>query len=273
MARILLPTDFSTNALNAATYAVKLFGTEGNSFVLLTTYMMPHGTASTMWNINGLLAQEAAQGLEAFAARLRSELGDAAIVLETAVEHGDLPHVVARFAADAAPADLVVMGTQGASGLREVLMGTNTAAVIAGGSLPVLAVPENAEYRTPKRILLADDGGPVGKESLQPLLAIARWSHAHVSIVRVVQEDAPVSTGSDSTYDLLMGGIPHSEQYHSGEDAQAAISELADRTEADLVAVLHRQRGLFEGLFHRSTSKRMVMHTHIPMLVLQQRAL
>jgi nucleotide-binding universal stress UspA family protein len=273
MAHILIPTDFSANSLNAARYAVQLFGAEGNTFTVLNTYMMPRGSASTMWSIDDLLAKEAREGLNDFTARLKEDLGSLKPVINTVCEHGDLPNVVARFARDADAPDVVVMGTQGASGLKEVLLGSNTADVIKRGDLHVLAVPEQNTYRSPKRIVLADDGGPVNKEVVRLMLDIARWSQAEVMIVRVVNEDTTVEEGGNTIFDTLLGAIPHSFHYTSSENVIKALHELADQSDADMVVVIHRHRGLFDQLFHRSTATKLAMHTHIPMLVLQQAAI
>ncbi|MBL7982349.1 MAG: universal stress protein [Flavobacteriales bacterium] len=273
MAHILLPTDFSANAMNAANYAVQLFGVEGNTFTVLNSYMLPHGAASSMWSIDGLLAKEAQEGTDDFVARLRSSLPSMKIDLRTAVEHGDLPNVVARFSHDADKPQLVVMGTQGASGLKEVLLGSNTADVIKGGGFPVLTVPENTKYETPKRIVVADDGGPIDKGSLQILIDIARWSKAEVLIVRVINEDTTVEPGApDARFDELLGAIPRSHHYVSGENVMQALNGFADQSDANMVVVLHRKRSIFEQLFHTSTATKLAMHTHIPMLVLQQQA-
>jgi nucleotide-binding universal stress UspA family protein len=270
MAHVLIPTDFSGNALKAALFAIKLHGVEGNTFTVLNSYMMPRGAASTMWSIDDLLAKESREGTSAFIERLKEEIDDPNADIRMLCEHGDLPNVIARLKHEEEPPELVVMGTQGASGLKEVLMGSNTADVIKRGGLPVLAVPENAEYRSPKRIILADDGGPVEKGTLQVLVDIARWSHAEVMIVRVVSEDDAEGTDEGgSIYDNLLGAIPHSHHFISGENVNTALHDMADQSDADLVVVIHRQRGLFEQLFHRSTSTKLAMHTHIPMLVLQ----
>ncbi len=271
MAHILIPTDFSTNSLNAALFAIQLYGAEDNVFTILNSYMLPRGAATTMWSIDDLLAKESAEGLDIFMSKLQEELPHIKADLRVASEHGDLPNVIARFLDDPEPPELVVMGTQGASGLKEVLMGSNTADVIKRTDMPVLAVPEQARYRSPRRIVLADDGGPVDKGTVKVLLDIARWSQAEVMIVRVVNEDTTVETGSSaSVYDTLLGGIPHSHHYISGENVTTALHDLADQSDADLVVVIHRQRGLFEQLFHRSIATKLAMHTHIPMLVLQQ---
>jgi hypothetical protein len=44
-------------------------------------------------------------------------------------------------------------------GLKEVLMGSNTADVIKRGGIPVLAVQDAPHNETPERIMVADDGG------------------------------------------------------------------------------------------------------------------
>jgi nucleotide-binding universal stress UspA family protein len=271
MAHILIPTDFSGNSLKAAQYAVQLFGVEGNTFTVLNSYMLPRGAASTMWSIDDLLAKESHEGVELFTARLREDPLLANAVLVAACEHGDLPNVVSRFNDDPDPPSLVVMGTQGASGLKEVLLGSNTADVIKRGGIPVLAVPQDTPAKLPQRIMVADDGGPVDPEATAILLKIARNTKAHVMVARVSTPDNEGQEPSgESAYAALLGDIPTSYHYLSGENVHAALNELAEKSNVDIVVVLHRQRGLFEQLFHRSTATKLAMHTHIPMLVLQQ---
>ncbi len=273
MAHVLLPTDLSANALNAACYAVRLFGTEGNQYTLLHVLAPTLSMEAADVGTDLLLAQSAKEGLADFAARLTTALAGMKPTVATAIEHGMLAQVVHHFVNGYGPAELVVMGTQGASGLQEVLIGSNTADVIKHGGLPVLAVPHACTYKAPKRILLAEDAGPVDKATLRPLLEIARSAHAEVAIVRVVKDGAPTEHGTgDDTYDLLMGAIPHTHAYLRGDAVDQALNDLADQGDTDLLVVIHRHRGLFEGLFHRSTSARLVMHSHVPLLVLHQRA-
>jgi nucleotide-binding universal stress UspA family protein len=81
-----------------------------------------------------------------------------------------------------------------------------------------------------------------------------------------------VEEGGNTIFDTLLGAIPHSFHYTSSENVIKALHELADQSDADMVVVIHRHRGLFDQLFHRSTATKLAMHTHIPMLVLQQAA-
>ena len=266
---ILLPTDFSENALNAAIYAVRLFGTEGNRFMLLHTFISPLEVDGFAARTQEDLAQDADAALRIFEQRVRKGLAGLVPVIERVCEHGDLPNAVERFAEQPHPPQMVVMGTQGASGLQAALFGSNTAAVIARSALPVLAVPERTRYRTPRHILLADDGGAVDRRALAPLLDIARWSHSEITVVRVGHA-GDEGSAEESIYDTYLGAIPHSHQHISGENVERTLNEMADQGETDLLVVLHRQRGPFETLFHRSAASELVMHTHVPMLVLHQ---
>ena len=273
MAHVLLPTDLSDNALNAAIYAVRLFGEEGNKFTLLHVLAPSMSMEGADVSTELQLAEIATEGLAAFSKRLSLGLAGLKPSITTAIEHGILSTVVKHFHEDEDPPAMVVMGTQGASGLQEVLIGSNTADVIKHSGLPVLAVPNACSYTSPRRILLAEDAGPIEKATLKPLLDIARWSQGEVTIVRVLEEGASADTDeNDSPYDVLLGAIPHTHRYLHGDNVQATINSMADQGDTDLIALVHRQRGIFDGFFHRSTSARMVMHTHVPMLVLQQRA-
>lgn len=266
MAHILLPTDFSGNALNAAKYAAMLFGTEGNTFTVLNSFMAPHAGASVLMSLDDILGRESREGVEEFAQRLKEEVDLSKGTVNVLSEHGDLPGVIARLQEDDPSIDAVVMGTQGATGLKEVLMGSNTADVVRRSLKPVLAVPEKAEHRLPKRILVADDGGQVDRSTVHLLLDIARKGNAEVHLVRVKTDEERAG----SYYPELLDGISFRTFEIEGEDVESALNDQVKVSDADLVVMLRRKLGLFEGIFHRSASKRMVMHTHIPLLVLQQ---
>lgn len=271
MAHVLIATDLSVNALNAAVYAVRLYGTEGNTFTLLHAYWMPPSSPDLLPPPGDAVPQASAEGLDAFAQRLLERLPDAQPDLSLVSAYGALDTVLREMASDEQRPEVIVMGTHGSSGLELVLMGSNTAAVIKNVPLPVIAVPAEAQYRDPRRIVLADDGGPVDRTTLKVLLDIARWSRADVRIVHVVPEGQNTEEElGDIGYDLHLGAIPHTYHSVSGDNVMVALNDLADQSDADLVVVVHRHRGLIEQLFHHSVAEDLALHAHIPLLVLQQ---
>lgn len=271
MAHVLIATDLSANALNAAVYAVKLYGVEGNTFTLLNTFRTPPVGPDLLGSAGDLTPQLSADGLDEFAARLHEALPEHTPDLATISAYGALETVLREMAKGDQRPDLVVMGTHSATGLERVLMGSTTSAVIMSGELPVLAVPSEARYTDPKRIVLADDGGPVDRAALKVLLDIARWSRSEIMIVHVVPEGQNTEEEvGDLGYDLHLGAIPHTYHSVSGDDVMVAVNDLADQSDTDLVVVVHRQRGLIEQLFHHSVATELALHTRIPLLVLQQ---
>jgi nucleotide-binding universal stress UspA family protein len=269
MARLLLPTDLSDNALNAAVYSIRLMGVEQGHFTLLHTFLIPPlGPAADM-SLDVATVEAAQAGLVHFAARLRDAVHLGGALLDQRVEHGELPNVVDRLVGELG-IELVVMGTLGASGLEEALLGSNAADVIRRSNAPVLAVPARTAYRDPRRIVVADDGGPMTLSTVAPLLNIARWHRAELTLVRGVPDGVDASTLPPSPLDDLLGAVPRSMHYLSEHNLVQALNDLVDQLEADLLVLTHRHRSVWSDLFHRSTTAHMAMHTQVPMLVLEQ---
>lgn len=272
MAHVLIATDMSEGAFNAALYAIQLYGAEGNTFTLLNTYQAPPQLDELTTTPAALQAQISVEGLQEFAQRLLERLPEPAPDLATVSAYGALHDVLQMMADDQEQApELVALGTHSTKGIERILMGSTTAAVINHCPVPVLAVPLEARYRAPQRIVLADDGGPVERATLKVLLDIARWSRAEVKIVHVVPE-GPTAKHEvvNSGYDMHLGAIPHSYHSVSGDDVMLALSDLADQSDTDLAVVVHRHRGLIDQLFHHSVATDLALHTHLPLLVLQQ---
>ena len=75
--------------------------------------------------------------------------------------HGDLVSTLKKIIKVQKP-DLMVMGTKGASGLKKILIGSNTVNVISKTKVPVLVIPEVARFKNflkkgKNRIVLATD--------------------------------------------------------------------------------------------------------------------
>lgn len=270
MDEILIPTDFSDNALNAALFAMDLFGPQDFEYTVLNCYDMPAYGDSGMLTIEEHMANASKEGLDAFMGDLNSRLTKKGYQIRSRSAHGQLDRVVHNYSHRSRIPALVVMGTQGASGVKEVFMGTNTADVIKHCHLPVLAVPEHARHSGSTRIVLADDGGGVAPKALSILADIVRRTGSELVVTRVVNEKATVKVGSGDELDLALEGLPFTTIELSGADVMKELNEEVARSKAGMLAVVHRDRGIFDGLFHRSIAARLSMHTHTPMLVVQQ---
>lgn len=181
MKKILLPTDFSNNAKNAIDYAITLFKNQSCTFyVLHAFYAAPSATGTKF---------EAEDNLS----RLLKELKDKnenqhhnfKAVLEV-----DSPLSAINVTAINKNVGLIVMGTKGASGIRTVFLGSNTAYVIKHiANFPVLAVPETYENHLPQEILFANDfKREIRDKELEPLISIAKLWDSELKIVHIEKE-------------------------------------------------------------------------------------
>ena len=266
MARILLATDFSDNAVHASEYAVGLFGPKVNTYSLLHTYVDLSLADPMVPSMAAELMKASEDGLRDHVDRFVRRTGAEGVRQE--VRYGPLPAVINDIAREGNN-DLVVIGNAGKTG--SFFFGSNTISVLKHSHLPVLAVPAGAKVKTVERILLADDRGDILPGDLDMLRRIAQLSAAEVLVGHV---EMPVNEGtsleSEGVYGPALAGVAHSYHHARGADVVDGLDRLARRKHVDLIAVLHRHIGLLAGMFHPSTAQELAQRIELPLLVLEQ---
>lgn len=268
MIHVLLPTDFSDNAFKAGEYTASLLGTRGVLYTLVHTWYNPDPSVGT-WAHTGTGVQKiAAEGMQEWEKRIRSSPAFADAMVRTEVIHGPMASVLDALAEER-NAELIAMGTLGQSGAG--FLGSNAAAMVKNSRFPVLVVPVKAVDRPVKRILFADDRKGVKEPDVKILLEIATHVEAELVLGHMRRDDwEKLDPTMENAYTNLFGAIPHRYVSVLGKDIAETVDKMAAQEEADLIAVLHREVGFFEGLFRSSTSKSLVLHSDKPLLVLQE---
>lgn len=142
MNRILIPVDFSENALAATRYAATLAKVMNWSLHLIHSYLAYSSNFATdefNQEIHEYETDIASQNMKQFLDDLRAEFPE--LVITSEIKEGVLSTVIEE-AIKTDKYALVIMGTKGATGLKSVVMGSNTFDVIKNTSIPTLAVPE-----------------------------------------------------------------------------------------------------------------------------------
>ena len=156
MKTILVPTDFSPAAGNAAVYAID-FAKKINADVLL--YHVYHvqiskSTAEIIAKSPEELKKENEGYLIKEVERLRTKTG-------TEIKYkAQMGLAVDEILEEQNNANLIIMGMKGVSKLTEMIMGSITTAVMRKAEIPVLIIPENAKYQNPEKIVFATDYDP-----------------------------------------------------------------------------------------------------------------
>lgn len=269
---ILLPTDFSNNATNAIYYAIKLLGDEGCDFVLFHAISIPINTMDGLATHIPQQVEEETRMIEETATKMREALPENSTV-RTRIETGmNVPSLI-NDAAIEEDAHLIVLGTQGATGLSEILVGSNTEGLIRHTKFPVIAVPENAQFVEPKNILFAADLTAAENESiLNPLTEIATKYDSLITILTVEKEgNGTTAEQMIESYNLhkQLGDVAHKYDVAVGNNAHEQIECYLAANGTDLLVTIARHNHFWDRLFHTSVTGKLAMHTTVPMLALQ----
>ncbi len=266
MNKLLVPTDFSENADNALRYAIELANEFGSSVTLLHTYTVS-STAGMFVSVESFIKKDAAEELLRRVHQMEPRLRDGS-PLSTQLLRGGTAQVIADLA-DGQGYDLIIMGTQGASGLREIFLGSTTNAVINEADTPVLAIPSGHSYQPIKEIVFAVDDEGIGHAGiLKPLVRLSKQLQAPVRIFHQALDFD--RDGIDPSVDLFLDEVEHSFHYElDREDINQSINDFVASTQAQMLCMLRRKRGFLEEVFHSSASTKEVFNSPVPLLVLK----
>ncbi|MEH6619197.1 universal stress protein [Maribacter arcticus] len=275
MTRILLPTDFSKNSLTAIRYALNLYKDIKCTFYLLNSYMPPvYHTEYLMGSpaqigLGDIVQENSMNNLDNLKKKLEKDFENP---LHTFITHSALNVLSSEVTrtVEAEDIDIVIMGTQGATGAKEILFGTNTVHVIKNSKCPVLVIPSGFEYEAPEQILFPNDFEvELNKSSLSQLLKIV---NTHVSQVNVMH----VYTGDD----LNPVQLKHKEKletvlsknalFHevSSNEIIAAINTFQVKQKINLLVMVQNKHTFFERLFIEPVIKKIGFHVTVPFMVI-----
>ena len=270
MKTILIPTDFSNSARNAVEYAITLFG-EANRFILINSYEEPRSTTSSMISLKDILHESSLDSLAEEEQYLRVEKNHPNLQLETVSIYGDPVHTITQYAENH-DVDLIAMGTTGATGLKEVFMGSVAASVVQNAHCPVLAVPLGFDNRKPKNVLFASDLKSVENGELpEVFVELARECESEITVLTVSSDQEQIDlVRAENGYDLhvQLGGLPHKFEVIESEDVEVGIEEFARVNGMDMIITIPRKVSWLGRLFNPSISKKLAQHIDIPMIAL-----
>ena len=264
--KFLVPTDFSENAENALRVAIELAEKVNGEILLLHAYKLIQ-RAGTFIGVEEMMREDAEKDM----AKLLERYQDVAlqgIQLKSQVIKGDIESVVARICQQSG-LDLVVMGTQGASGLKEVFFGSVTNNVVRKTRVPVLAIPSECAFKPFIQLTLAIDGqGVHDVETYRPLLEIGRIFGSNLNIIHVSEEGEKIHPKPE-VMDYLKELSPKVDAIQS-DNISEAITLFTKENSSDLLCLVKRDRGFINSLFHVSQTERNVFYTDIPLLILRE---
>ena len=273
MKKILVPTDFTAYADSALDFAVQLSQKNGAEIELL--HVIEYPLAKT-FNVSGEITtwdpMDKVFTLELIK-KSKADLNKAASKYEGQVKIEETLLIGNPFEGigdqlEESDIDLVVMGTKGATGLQEVLVGSNAEKVVRNSTCPVISIHQERKPDDIDKILFATDLELGQDHVLKELVELQQLLNAELHLLWV---NTPHSIIDEETAKEQLEKIANRlnlERYsvHVGKGfhPEEGILSFAQTIDADMIGMAtHSHKGLLH-LFLGSIAEDVVNHATIP---------
>jgi nucleotide-binding universal stress UspA family protein len=272
MSYIIAATDFTDTSLNAVTYAANMAVATGYPLVMINAFSLPVMVGDVP--LPATLIDDTRADMEKQMAHLVQTLAasHSGLVVTGEVKYGTVIDVIETYVAENRPPFITIMGN---TNTRENSVWILSTLSDASGNmtLPVLAVPPEAMFKTAPVICLAIDLNM--KDISAPLRHVADIStalRAQLHVVNVGNNDAEGNRLLSDSIELAL--LPARPAYHfiPSEEVEENIQNFCEQNRVKLLAVIHGRHSFFERLVHRSHTKHMAKTMQIPLLVLHEPA-
>jgi len=278
MKKILVPSDFSSCAKNALDFAI-----QSASYIPLEIHILHvFESGQDMYNdYMGLnkefrLSQmsEAEAKLEQLKIHIKQSAG---ITVHTHLSILPITEAILEVTNELG-IDLIIMGTLGASGLKEKFLGSRTAHLIGKTHVPVLVVPYFYFWKKPEKFLLATNQFENEPVILDFLFEIVDLYMSQMQVMVFTEEEGENAfsilehTRKTPRYEMLLKKQYHQETLSAtqvfGNRFEESLQEYIREQKIDILAMITYPRSFWNRVFHPSLTKRMSYHTHIPLLAI-----
>lgn len=171
--------------------------------------------------------------------------------------------------------DLIVMGTSGADGIEEALIGTITAEVMDRSTVPVLGVPLSSKSNNLSRIAYATDFNKLDNNAVERLLKIVGVFDFHLCLVHVEpleseEEESRLMGWYKGEMQKLAGDKRISFHYEIAESVEKGLERFIEKENIGILAMLMRHRSLWDRIIQTSHTKKMAYHSKVPVLAMHE---
>ena len=273
MKKILIPTDLSVQANFAYDLANKIANRTNSEIHLLSVVS---ATPDIFFDKNGNIKEELGKDyseLHAMENKLKEELKDwlknKKNITTTKVKIGRVEEDVLRYISDN-QIDLVVMGTEGAYGVEEILKSSHTANIAMSSPVPVLSLKCDRSDMEIEDILLVSDFHPPKELNLKIVQTLQSAFSAKLHLLKV---NTPKDFETTQTVQLHMKEFSElncleNVEFHVYCDntVEEGIVNFSEDTGIDFITMATHQRSGLSRLFKKSISSAVINHLWQPIL-------
>lgn len=282
MINILLPTDFSETSKNAIIYATKLYPNKPCNFFIvfinsngLQYFQKPVHLLGT-----NLLVEKSSISVDEMLLELETDLKTLPTLHKNhqlsvfQIKNTFLKSI--RNLINTHKIDLILMGTKGASTLKELFMGSSTGDVITKVECNVLAIPNKVSFKRFTTVVFATDLTLDYPDKIyENLKNFLDSKEIDIHLLHVSYPNKNLSNKQhlnkvaiiDRLSNLFNKTVNFSTVYH--KNVEDAIRIFSQSVHANLIVMVSKNYGFFQKQFLDTTVEEVGFETKIPLLSLQ----
>jgi len=266
MFKILLPTDFSSNAENALDFAIQIANRKGGYIQLYHVYNVPTSTGSFI-SVEKFIKEDCEKEMSKIIKRIEPLLNPSVIVDYTIISGSVISNVCNKAEKD--NYNLIMMGTLGSSGLKGKLFGSNASGIMKKSKVPLIAIPKDAVYQPISKILLAVDDNPISDgEVLKPLKYIKDIFDASLTIFHLLMKPEEEKGIHPSVLNSIEYDSNESTTHSYDKTIHKTIEDYAQGKAANLLCLIKRDRGYWQEFLNPSVTKKELGKSTMPLMIL-----
>ncbi len=272
MKTILVATDFSAAAMNAAEYAAEMAISLQADIVLFHSYDIPVSYSEIPAAVSLEDIQVDAERQMAVVKNQLSSKANDKLNISTEVKMGIFFEELKTICEKIQPYT-VIMGSQGTTAAERFLFGGHAVKAMKDLMWPLITVPPGIKFSGVKKIGLACDFEQVVETTpVDEIKTLVNDFHAELHII---------NTGSQKKFDpdivfesgllqKMLGAIKPNYHFITAGNMDEGIIKFADEHHIDLLVVLPKRHSLIEKLIYKSNTRQLVLHSHVPVMALHQ---
>ncbi|WP_426065187.1 universal stress protein [Flavobacterium sp. DSP2-3-1] len=276
MKKILFPTDFSHVSNNAFIYALKLADSINAEIITMHVYHLPQANyinvseyLHEIYDVTELSNFENYKDEVPVLRRIAEENNLDHVKISHVLILGNLIEEIQKITKHEF-IDFIVMGTKGATGLKETFLGTVATKIMNNVKAVVLAIPERCKYEPVKNLLFITEYQADDTQSFLKVKALAKVFQAHVDCLRVKPQNREDDNNNMRNWEELIDNQNIKLHSVTGNDVEGIILNFIDSHKINMIAMHVHHKNFFEKLFEISLSKKLAFHINIPILAIHE---
>ena len=221
IAKLLLSTDGSEFSEGAVRETINLAKACASKVLALTVVESNPEYEALAPQLIEKAEKNARQHLESIKSRASKEGVDCELI----IRQGEDPYKYIAEEAEKNKADMIIMGRRGRTGLKRLMMGSETARVIGHASCNVLVVPRAARLEL-RNILTATDGSKFSDAAASEAICIAKRTGSRLIAVSAVPSES--ISPMDITHAQMQKDLISQKEFETAENDVKAVKKIAE---------------------------------------------